>query len=96
MLIYSKDRDQTFNFAGENHNFHTDAKWYQGVCAGINLYCDDFMLGTFDTVQEIIDEIDAIYNCPGDIYYVSGYSDYDGTDDWNALCELMAEGETEQ
>jgi hypothetical protein len=93
MLIYNQDRDETFDYVGEDHNFYSQSSWYKGVFMGISLFVDCFRLGGFDSVQEIIDEINAIMECPGDVYYVSGYSDYDGADDWNQLYELMAESE---
>jgi len=65
MLIYNQDRDQTFNFVGEDHNFYTNVGWHKGVCTGIGLYVDGFRLGGFDKVQDVIDEITAIENCPG-------------------------------
>ena len=48
---------------------------YQGYAFGINLFLQRklnlIMLGTFDTVQLAIDEIENIKNCEEEIYFIS-------------------------
>jgi len=96
MIIVNKDRDKAIEFSGKESNLYSQAKWHNGICLGINLYYKNFMLGTFDTVKECMEEISKIMSCTDDFYYISGFSNYDGWEDWHTLCALMAEGEADR
>lgn len=55
--------------------FMTFPRMYKGIFWGINLFLQRklnlIMLGTFDTVQLAINEIENIKNCEEEIYFIS-------------------------
>ena len=50
-----------------------------------NAVNDGFLLGTFDSILEAIEEITSIINCKQEYYCVKGFSD------WDILEHLMLE-----
>lgn len=59
-----------------------------GKIIGINLMYKNHLLGTFDSCNEAIEEINNIANSSNHVYCISGYSDYDGTFDfWKSVVE---------
>lgn len=95
MLLHNQDRDFTCEYTGQELRSEPVFN-EQGTLWGFNLFVDGVTesLGTFDSLEEITAEMQAITTADVPEWYVSGYSDYDGTDDWNAICDLMSEGET--
>ena len=87
-LILNQDRDQYIPFNGELHTF--PALGSKNKVWGINLYTGKHLLGTFDSVKEILSEIHAIRSCTHDIYCVKGFSDFDITE------HLMLEDEVNE
>lgn len=60
-------------------NLHSEINERDGIFYGINLMMDDIegssvLLGTFDTVDEIMREINEIYNTDLEIYCVTGFN----------------------
>lgn len=41
-----------------------------GVYFGYNLYCDDMMLGTFDSPERALEEVENIKDCKNPVYVV--------------------------
>lgn len=59
---------------------------FDGKVVGINLYSDNDFLGTFDSPQEALDEMQHILHCKKLFCKVSGYSKWEG---WESLKEAM-------
>ncbi len=75
-FIVTQDRNRIFPLYVEH--LHSEIKEIEGVFYGINLLMDTkegtVLLGTFDTVSEVLREIKEIYNTNLEIYCVSGFS----------------------
>ena len=73
MIICNQDKTISVE-RNETDNFMTFPAIYQGYVFGINLFLQRklnlIMLGTFDTVQLAIDEIENIKNCEEDVYFI--------------------------
>lgn len=73
MIIYNQDKTISVE-RDETDNFMTFPVIYQGCVFGINLFLQRklnlIMLGTFDTVQLAINEIENIKNCEEEIYFI--------------------------
>lgn len=73
MIIYNQDKTISVE-RDETDNFMTFPAIYQGCVFGINLFLQRklnlIMLGTFDTVQLAINEIENIKNCEEEIYFI--------------------------
>lgn len=76
-FVVTQDRDRIYPFDA-NALIYTAPVIFEGVCFGNNLMMGNRFLGTFETPEEAIDEVSAIYNCRGEIYAVRGYSDWRG------------------
>ena len=97
MFLVSQDRDEIIEFTDNGDNsLISESKWYNSTLIGFNLLYKDHLLGTFDTAEEVIKEMHSISQCEEELYYVTGFSDYTGWEDWNALVKLMAESEADQ
>ena len=70
MYIVNQDRDRSFWYNG---NLSTRPAIFNGVCVGINLYTDNNFLGTFDSPQEALNEMERIQACRTFKCYVEGY-----------------------
>jgi len=81
MIIVSQDRDQVFDFDPKDLELYTEPVLNPetGTLWGINLKAGNYLLGTFDSVDEAIREIGMIHTHDADVYYVTGYyADEDG------------------
>lgn len=85
MVIINQDLDQKF-IKGNQVPFWHEVK-NNGKSFGFNLTLGKGLLGTFDTVEEVEAERDRINSFKGDVYIVSGYSDYDGGEDFEELIQ---------
>lgn len=47
------------------------------IIYGINLYAETVLLGTFDSLDDVLKEINAIATCTEEYYCVTGGDDYD-------------------
>lgn len=74
MLILNQDREKLIVYKG---GLYTMPVIIEGTLMGINLYCDDEFLGTFDSVKEALQEMDDIRMCKHEFYCVTGFSDFD-------------------
>lgn len=75
MKLVTQDHDYIYDYKGE---LMTSANWtHDGVYMGINLYDGNNFLGTFDSPQEAIDEINNILSCKHTVCIVGGFSDYE-------------------
>ncbi|WP_027399828.1 hypothetical protein [Anaerovorax odorimutans] len=80
MYILNQDRDQLF-FKSANKPLLWHEVFNNGVFYGCSLLLGKDLLGTFDSTEEVIKEVEQINSCKEEIYAVSGYSDYDGRED---------------
>lgn len=74
--VITQDRTNIYPLYLEN--LWSEIKENEGIFFGINLYMSmpdqDVLLGTFETVAEVIREINEIYNTDLEVYVVTGYS----------------------
>lgn len=92
--LYDQDRRNIYNYTGQDL-YSVPVLSKKGTLWGFNLFVDGVseLLGTFDSLYDIIAEMNDIRTTTAEEYYISGYSDYDGWQDWQLLCEMMSEGE---
>ena len=69
MFIVNQDRDELVELSGP---LYTLPHIYNGIIMAINLYTSGRLLGSFDSVDEAMDEIDNIADCPADYYAIGG------------------------
>jgi hypothetical protein len=75
MKIVTQDRDYVYEYGGD---LETSANWtHDGIYMGVNLYDSGRFLGSYDSPQEALDEINAILKCEHNIYVVGGFSNYE-------------------
>ena len=74
--VITQDRTNIYPLYLEN--LWSEIKENEGIFFGINLYMSmpdqDVLLGTFETVAEVINEINELYNTELEVYCVSGFS----------------------
>lgn len=74
-FIVTQDRNRIYPM--ELVNLRSEIKERDGVFYGINLVMDvcgkPALLGTFDTVEQVIREINELYNTDLEIYCISGF-----------------------
>lgn len=74
-FIVNQDRTKIYPLYLDH--LHSEIREKDGIFIGINLYMDidntPVLLGTFETVQEIIREINEIFNTDLELYCVSNY-----------------------
>jgi len=74
MFIINQDRDKIYNCEGK---LYASPAIHKEKLLGINLYDNKNFLGTFDSIEQIMDEINKIVNFKSTYYCVNGYSDFD-------------------
>lgn len=102
--IVNQDRDQVINTTATGEIFTRPAYYRKGlfnrVLAGFNLMYGDpekpqgksnALLGTFDSQKECIEEMERYQNCKEDSFWVSGYCNYMGPDNYNELLLSLRE-----
>lgn len=71
------DQDRQNIYPMQLINLHSEIKEVDGVYLGINLLMDvqgeTVLLGTFDSVDEVMHEINELYNTDLEIYCISGF-----------------------
>lgn len=72
-FIVNQDRDQIYKF-DPNALIYTAPIVHNNVLYGLNLMMGNRNLGTFDSPEEVVNEVSAIYNSNAEIHPVSGYS----------------------
>lgn len=75
--IVNQDRDCIYHF-NPDALIYTAPVIHSGLCMGNNLMMGNAFLGTFETPEEAMQEVSNIYNYAGEIYAVSGFSDWNG------------------
>lgn len=74
-FIVTQDRNRIYPM--KLINLHSEIKEKDGEFYGINLLMDvagkSALLGTFDTVEQVIHEINELYNTNLEIYCISGF-----------------------
>lgn len=83
MYIQDQDREHSYWYNG---NLSTRPAIFNGVCIGINLYTDNNFLGTFDSPQEALQEMESIQACKTYKYTVKGYYKPSA---WDTIKEAM-------
>lgn len=76
--IITQDRDQIYTFGGHTY-LSPQPVMRDEICIGYNLLMG-ISLGTFDSMEEAVQEVNRILNSDSEIYAVSGYSE-GGLDD---------------
>ena len=74
-FIVNQDRDQIFRLDSAAFMYSTPII-FEGKCWALNLMMGSTLLGTFDSPENLVREISAIYNSTCEIYAVSGFSDF--------------------
>lgn len=88
MLILNQDRDELVEYRGE---LYTLPAIFKKQLYGINLFLGEHLLGTFDSVQEAMEEIGKIQSCVREVYVISGYSAWETERELEALMrEILA------
>lgn len=89
-VLHSQDRDHTYEYTGQAL-YSSPVLSPRGTLWGFNLHLEDAagLLGTFDSLTEIMAEIAAIGSTDALEWFVSGYSDYNGTEDFMSLCAIV-------
>lgn len=87
MWIVNQDHDVIYKRTDEN--LYSMPKFNDGICCGLNLYMDQYFLGTFDTIEEVQQEMENILNCTEDIYAVNGFYAEDDKDDIESLINYI-------
>jgi len=84
--IWTQDRDRAHPFNKETDVLVVSPVVHNDVIyIGFNLHLGSWLLGTFDSASLAAKEAEKIVNCVDDMYFVSGYSEYDIDD---ALSEM--------
>lgn len=94
MLIINQDRDQAFTFdpaSQDRENLKSEPVLFDGVLMGFNLMLYKNLLGTFDDLESIVDEITSILTCESSAYSVTGHSDWE---EWEIIKHLMLSEKT--
>lgn len=90
MFIVNQDRDQLIEFTGD---LHSEPVFSNDLLIGFNLLTNGILLGTFNSMEEIISEIMQIVNCADDTYMINGYAPWDVWEDWKTIQGAMLEDE---
>lgn len=91
MLIINQDRDE---LVLKTQPIYTVPAIYNGKLFGINLFHEGVLLGTFDSVQETLDEMYRIETCADELCFVGGFcADENDADLLQLLLKEVAERE---
>lgn len=75
-FVVTQDRNHIYPLYLQN--LHSELKELEGMFMGINLLMDiegtPVLLGTFDTVKEIMHEINELFNTNLELYCISGFN----------------------
>ncbi|MDP4117647.1 MAG: hypothetical protein Q8873_00440 [Bacillota bacterium] len=95
MFIINQDRDRIINVKKSDlpDALLTVPKFYKDVCMGINLYYKNTLLGTFDTVQDAIEEMNSIIICKRRFYCVRGHEPFEL---WERIKLVMLGGDSDE
>jgi hypothetical protein len=83
MFVLTQDHDQLLVKGTKPllwHEVKNNGKYF-----GCNLLLGKDLLGTFDTPEEAQQELCKINDFTGEVYIVSGYSDYNGGEDFDEI-----------
>lgn len=75
MIIINQDRDVAVSYRKGNIIKLQDVIYNNNVI-GINLFINGRNIGTFDYIEDALNEIKAIYNYDYPYYIVNGFSSY--------------------
>lgn len=73
MIVINQDRNGSIKFNTHADELRTKPVISDSILIGINLYLGETLLGTFISVVEAIKEINNIYSCTNEEYYVTIY-----------------------
>lgn len=76
MIIISQDRDTSINLQKKLSTENIGIQLYMGNIIGYNLNIEKLLMGTFDTIIEVWNEINNINNCEYEYYIINGFTDY--------------------
>lgn len=75
MFIINQDRDCIIQLQ-ETSKLNYEIITKDNIFIGYNLLIDGIPIGTFDTINDLENEINNIYNCKYTYYITNGFSDY--------------------
>lgn len=76
MIIINQDRETILDFINGIDFLECKLTKHNGINYGINLLLNNHILGTFDTLNEVVDEMQNIINCKYNYYVIGGFDDY--------------------
>ena len=86
------DQDRKHIYPMQLTNLRSEIKEAEGVFYGINLLMDvdgkTVLLGTFDSVKEVMHEINELYNTDLEVYCITNFAD-EIYNSQKRLCDLM-------
>lgn len=97
MIVVNQDKTCAIRFnEPDKQILHTTPNLQDGKIQDFSLMLDDFLLGTFANLDEAATEITNILQCESKVHLVSGFCDYDGTEDFKKMFKYWtAKDETE-
>ena len=91
MTIYNQDLDEQYTYSPARDTLRTEIRYLEDngdiVFLGVNVLVSDNLLGTYDTLQEAINEMAMITDWRPEIYCMSGRNPM--WEDWTMVCEIM-------
>lgn len=78
MIILNQDRDTLNTFTAEHDILSSCFNILGDTIYGFNLNLNETILGTFDSVSEVLEEMSNILRCEYGYYVVGGFTDYMG------------------
>lgn len=79
MLIINQDRDKQIELH-RKEQLKIGVSCYDKTILGYNLFCDNELLGTYDTMLELLKEVKNILRYKYKYYLISGFSNYEEVD----------------
>jgi len=76
MVIVNQDRDMSIVFDPKFDEITAIPVGFKGMHMAYNLWCRDILLGSFDNRAQALGEINRIMSCPLNVYFVSGYAEW--------------------
>ena len=72
MFILNQDRDELY-YIQKPYKIEGKIASYKNQYLGINLYIDNVFLGTFDSIEEYLQEEYNIKHCNNILYKINGF-----------------------
>lgn len=79
LWIMNQDRDIMYLFDSADDTLYSAPNVRFGRIMSINLMLNDAVLGSFDTITECMEEMNAILQCTDRVYFISGHAEHKET-----------------